>query len=536
LSYISAYHDKYASKILVWEKRQGGNRVRRELEPEYYFYEANRLGEHETITGVRCKRINCTSSSDFDQAVMSISPSARFESDFDPLERALMDHYSKLPSPKLAVGFLDIEVDYDEAIGFAGPANPYAPINALTLYHVDEKKYYTWALAPKSWVAGTALPEHLQYVKVCTDEKELLTLFLEAIHTVDVLSGWNSEFYDMPYIGKRIELIFGPHALSMLAFEGAPKPRWAEKPRFKHSKDMDQILELQSRVHLDYLALVRKFNLTTRQSFALNSVAMAELGEEKLHYDGSLSALYNNDFIKFLEYNKHDVTLLIRLDKKFNYIELANQMVHGASVNFKAIFGSVQLIDSSIINFAHNTLNKIVFDKQVRPEGTPVEGALVITPVPGFYEWIGACDINSLYPSAIRSLNLSPEKIVGQIKEHEAGWRAFYEAKQYPDDQAKQDAQVTVDLEGSSEELYITAGELVALCTESKYAVSGFGTILDQSSGEGILAAVLSYWFKGRKEMQAEKKKWGKEADKILAEGLKLSPEELIALQEDGLV
>lgn len=522
MSYISAYHDRYAGQILVWEKNKEGHRVCRKIDNSYYFYVPDRLGDYESITGVRLKKISCTGSNDFDQAVLA-SP-YRFESDIDPLERALQDNYSKLGAPKLSVGFVDIEVDYDEAIGFAGPQNPYAVINALTLYNVDEKRYYTYAIPPKSWKGErvwqtpeggmSELPAHLQYVRLFTNEKDLLTAFLEDLHKIDVLSGWNSEFYDIPYIGKRIELIFGAHALSMLAFEGGPKPRWTEKPRFKHSKNMDLVLDLQSRVHLDYLLLVRKFNLTTRQSFALNSVAKDELGEEKLHYDGSLSELYNNDFIKFLEYNKHDVTLLIRLDQKFKYIELANQMVHEATVNFKAIFGSVALIDGAVINFAHNRLNKIVFDKQIRPEGPPVEGALVVTPIPGLYDWIGSCDINSLYPSTIRSLNLSPEKIVGQIKEHEAGWRAFYAARKNPDDQAKQLVELTVTLDGSDEEMPIYVGELIALCNEKKWVVSGFGTILDQSSGDGVVPAILTYWFKGRKEMQAEKKKWAKEKAK----------------------
>ena len=522
MSYISAHNFRYEGFIGVWGKTETGGRIFKKYDPSFYFYVPDRLGDYESITGIRLKKITCAGSNDFDQAVLA-SPH-RFESDIDPLERVLQDNYSKLPAPKLSIGLIDIEVDYDENVGFAGPANPYAPINAITLYTVDDQVYKTYAVPPKSWKGEKVwqvpdgsmaeLPVHLQYVQLFTNEKDLLEAFLKDLHYTDVISGWNSEFYDIPYIGKRLELVFGPQALSMLAFEGGPKPRWAEKPRFKHSKNMDQVLELNSRIHLDYLMLVRKFNLTTRQSFALNSVAKDELGEEKLHYDGTLAALYNNDFIKFLEYNKHDVTLLIRLDKKFKYIELANRMVHEATVNFKHIFGSVALIDSAVINFAHNKLNKIVFDKQIRPEGPPVEGALVVTPNPGFYEWIGSCDINSLYPSAIRSLNLSPEKIIGQIEEHEAGWRAFYEARKHPNDKAKQEVTITVTLDGNDEQMPIYAGELVALCNEKKWAVSGFGTILDQSSGMGVLPAILTYWFMGRKEMQAEKKKWAKEKAK----------------------
>ncbi len=591
-SYISAYNDRYAGKILVWEKREDGGRVKREIEPDYYFYVPDRLGTYESITGVRLKKITCTGSNDFDQACMS--EHHRFESDIDPLERALQDNYSKLPAPKLSVGFIDIEVDYDEDIGFAGPANPYAPINALTLYNVDQQQYLTYALPPKSWTGEKVwqtpdggmheLPAHLQYVRLFKTEKELLEAFLADLHVIDVLSGWNSEFYDIPYIGKRLELVFGgAHALSMLAFEGGPKPRWAEKARFKHSKNMDQVLELNSRIHLDYLALVRKFNLTTRQSFALNSVAKDELGEEKLHYPGTLAELYNNDFVKFLEYNKHDVTLLIRLDQKFKYIELANQMVHEATVNFKHIFGSVALIDSAIINFAHNKLNKIVFDKEIRPAGDPVEGALVMTPIPGFYRKIGAVDINSLYPSTIRSMNLSLERLVGQLEgpsdeannwfevtsfedrvkivkkqvvtckvwrnalvtkatwsyengdvntryglrtsndtrpqddvmydKNEFAWRAYRDVTENPDHVLK-DFVLDMTLDGHDETLQLTVTDLIGVINENKYGVTAFGTLMDMSQ-PGLVPSVLAYWFNGRKEMQAEKKKQAGLAKKL---------------------
>ena len=222
-------------------------------------------------------------------------------------------------------------------------------------------------------------------------------------------------------------------------------------------------------------------------------------------------------FIKFAVYNRRDVEVLVGIDKKFKYIQLASQMVHEATVNFPAIFGSVQLIDSAITNFCHSVLKKIVFDKKHKA-GEKVEGALVMTPKVGFHRWIGSCDINSLYPSTYRSLNLSPEKIVGQLLEYETGWRIVYDAVLYPLDDLRQNKRVTFRLEGTKveEALSLSAGEMVSLLRDRKFALSAYGTVLDQGNGEGLLSAVLSYWFKGRKELQALKKQFSSKADAAL--------------------
>ena len=401
--------------MLVWEKLPSGQRVRKLYDPPHYFYRRDDAGPFISTTGVNLKRVNCSSASDFDEAIADaqLRRVQLFESDVNPLERVLMDTYSTLPAPELIVGLLDIEVDYDPDIGHANPANPYAPINAFTL--CVNGQMCTVAVPPKSWGPNDKLPDELKDVILVSNEVELLNLLLDFLQPCDVLSGWNSEFYDLPYIAKRIELVLGKHVLDRLALEGGPSPRWTEKARFKHSNEKEPVVDLISRVHLDYLRLFQKFDLTKRQSYSLSNVSLQELGEDKVEFDGTLSELYNNDFVKFVTYNIHDVTLLVRLDAKFRYIELANQMVHMATVNFDSVFGSVQLIDTAIMNYAHNTLQRIVNDRNVRAEGDPVEGAIVVTPNVGFYRWIGACDINSLYPSTIRSLNLSLEKLVGQI-------------------------------------------------------------------------------------------------------------------------
>ena len=221
-------------------------------------------------------------------------------------------------------------------------------------------------------------------------------------------------------------------------------------------------------------------------------------------------------FRNFCLYNRHDVKCIVDLDKKFKYIDLANAMVHEATVNFYSIFGSVQLIDTAIINFCHSVRNEIVFDKVHKPK-QHVEGALVLTPKVGLHKKIGSIDIKSLYPSTYRILNLSPEKIIGQLAEYEEGWKIIYSATRNPNDLKAQEQIVTIIPEDSPEDrLEMSAIEFIDFLKCNKFAISGYGTILDQSSGEGFLPAVLTYWFKGRIELQGKKKAHAKIAKAAL--------------------
>lgn len=530
MSFISSYYDRFKDRVVVWEREGNGRRIRREIDSPYNLYVPDPNGKFEAITGEKLKFIECSSKKEFDERCAAHP--IRFESDIHPQDKVMMTYFGK-PLPVLNVGFIDIEVDYDPAVGYSRPSNPYAPINALSLYRSDLGTMFTLLLPPPTWAHGMQLPIEMQEDNyfMFHSERELLEFFLTLIEDCDVLTGWNSDFFDMPYIAKRIELLFGQHALKKLGFDLGPMPRWGEKERFKGSTEKEIVIDLQSRVHLDYMALFKKFTLGGRQSYSLGAITAEELDVPKMEYDGTLYELYRNDFIKFAKYNRHDVQCIVDLNKKFKYIDLANAMVHEATVNFSAIFGSVQLIDTAIINFCHNRMNKIVFDR-VHKQGKKVEGAIVMSPKVGLHKMIGSCDINSLYPSTYRSLNLSPEKIVGQLAEYEEGWRAVYNARRNPDNLALQQVPVTIIPEGSrhgeldehGEEqegsLTITAGDMIQFLKENKYAISGYGTILDQGNGEGLLPAVLTYWFKGRKELQAKKKEFAKKAkDQLAANG-----------------
>lgn len=503
MSFISAAWGDYG-KIIVWEKTKQGNRIMKTYDPVYYFYVPDEHGKFVAVDGTRLKKLSFRNKNEFEMGLRT--ERVRYESDFSIMERTLMDNYLNCEPPILNIGFLDIEVDYNPEIGFARVSNAYAPVSALTIHKSIDNKFITFVVPPEKWNGKWTEEITNSEIVICANEKELLENFLLIIEDIDVISGWNSEFFDIPYLAKRIERVLGPSAVKRLNFKGSRnEPRWKEVERFGVKEN---ILELEGRVHLDFLKLFRKFNLEGRPSFSLAAVADDELDIPKLTYDGSLYELYRNDFTKFVLYNIRDTEILVGLNNKFKYIGLANNMVHEATVNFNAVFGSVNLIDTAITNFAHRR-NLIVMDKR-HTLGEHVEGAIVMTPKTGFWKWIFSCDINSLYPSVMRSNNLSIEKIIGQFTRNELDWEAIY---------LNTEETISLRLEHTDEFLEATAREWREIFLTKKWCVTAFGTVLDQSSGEGLIPAVLKYWFDGRKELQAKKKEWAKKADDLLKTG-----------------
>lgn len=498
-NYISAAVDYDTQQIMVWE-RDGDERSLSRYPNPYYFYIEDENGEFESLYGKKLTRLDFETQAEFEQAGSQYR--IKYESDISPLDKVLMENYYNREAPKLRYAFLDIEVDYKQELGFSSPDNPYAPINAITIYFQWLNSYVTVVVPPPEWKGdveeefGKVMPEIKTELIVVASEYELLLTTLKLIEQCDLLSGWNSDFYDMPYLVKRTEMVLGRNSSQKWCFPGARYPKFKEVEKFGVK---NTLVKLTGRVHLDYLQLFKKFTFEGRASYALANIADEELSIPKLDYDGTLEELYHNDFIKFIKYNIRDTEILTKLDEKFNFIALANQMAHNNTVPLDAVLGTVKLVETGMVNYAHNTMKKIVNDKELRPSHGKVEGAIVMTPRFGLHEWIGSIDLTSLYPSCIRALNISSEKIIGQFTNFEDDWHGIW----------KDDAHNHILVLENNEHFEATGKEWKDILKQKAWAVSAYGTVFDQSSGQGIIAAVLTAWFNERKELQAEKKKWG---------------------------
>jgi len=240
-------------------------------------------------------------------------------------------------------------------------------------------------------------------------EESMLSAFLDYWNQnfPDVITGWNVQLFDIPYIARRIDRVLGEKYTKMLS------PWKLISSREIFIKGRKQIAyDLPGISTLDYLELYRKFTYTNQESYRLDHICFVELGEKKLdhsEYD-TFKEFYENDWQKFIEYNIHDVRLVDKLDDKMKLLELAFTMAYDAKVNYEDVFSQVRMWDNYI--YVELLKRKIAIPpKKESIKDAKYAGAYVKEPIPGFYDWVVSFDLNSLYPHLIMQYNISPETL-----------------------------------------------------------------------------------------------------------------------------
>ena len=240
-------------------------------------------------------------------------------------------------------------------------------------------------------------------------EETMLMAFLQYWNEncPDVVTGWNVQLFDIPYIARRIDRILGEKFTKTLS------PWKLISSREIVIKGRKQIAyDLPGISTLDYFDLYRKFTYTNQESYRLDHIAFVELGQKKLDHSefDTFKEFYENDWQKFIEYNIHDVRLVDRLDDKMKLIELAFTMAYDAKVNYEDVFSQVRMWDNYI--YVELLKRKIAIPpKKEAVKDAKYAGAYVKEPKPGFYDWVVSFDLNSLYPHLIMQYNISPETL-----------------------------------------------------------------------------------------------------------------------------
>src|SRR5210317_1235972 len=420
MSYVDALFDRDQDMIRVVE-RKDGKRDYREYQAKYTFYYKDQRGKYKSVYGDPLSRIVCKNTKDFRKEVAINRGKKLFESDINPIFQCLSENYLNQDAPKLNVAFWDIETDFDPERGFAPVEDPFMPITAITVHLQWLDMLITVAMPPK----GLPFEEATEMCKArwgdtCIlfpnskqGEADMLEAFLDLIEDADIHSGWNSEGYDVPYTINRIQRVLSKDDTRRFCLWGQlPKRREYEKFG-KMSETYDTI----GRVHMDSLELYRKYTYEERHTYRLDAIGEMEIGENKTVYEGTLDQLYNNDFRTFIEYNRQDTALLAKLDKKLKFLDLANTVAHENTVLLQTTMGAVAVTEQGIINEAHR--RGFIVPNRIRrePGSEPAAGAYVAYPKKGIHKWIGSVDLNSLYPSVIRALNMGPETVVGQLRQ-----------------------------------------------------------------------------------------------------------------------
>jgi DNA polymerase elongation subunit (family B) len=531
MSYVDARWDRETDIVTVVERDPKKGRIFQEYPARYLFYYPDQKGKYTSIYGDQLTRVTCKNWKEFAKEQKIHSGQKLFESDINPVFRCLEDNYLGKDAPKLNVAFFDIEVDFDPERGYASPEDAFMPITAIAVYLQWMETMVCFAVPPKTLTMEQAQEQVKEFPNTVLfdNEGDMLEAFLNIIEDADVLSGWNSEGFDIPYTVNRVTKTLSKDDTRRFCLLGQfPKKREYEKYG-KAAVTYDLI----GRVHVDSLELYRKYTYEERHSYRLDAIAEYELGQRKTQYEGTLDQLYNNDFRKFIEYNINDCKLLDDLDKKLKFIDLANTVAHENTVLIQTTMGAVAVTEQAIINEAHHKGLIVPSRPRMDDRGdNQAAGAYVAYPKKGLHDWIGSMDINSLYPSAIRALNMGPETIVGQLRQDytkdeieakmakgssfASAWEGKFGSNEYELVMSKDISHdIIVDWEDGSTDV-LSGAQLhdVFFDSNQPWMLSANGTIFSYEK-EGVIPGLLKRWYSERKDMQAKLKECIKAENKI---------------------
>jgi DNA polymerase elongation subunit (family B) len=493
---VSNRTDDEPAQVYIWgdgEDNDAGLRVLPFSDFEYA-YKLDPSGPLETIYGDRVSKTYR-----WNEHTRGI-----FESDVQRETRVLTDLY--LHSDKVAKGhrtlFFDIEVSSEG--GFASVEKADKEITAIGCYDEFNKRELMWV-----WDQHGKMTNRNQLIDGCVvrgfdTEAEMLASFMEFYCELQptILVGWNSNAYDIPYLYHRLGNVFDQDTANMLSPIGIV--------RFSRMRDRYQIAGVSC---LDYFDMYQKFTFARRPSYRLDAIGMYEVGMGKIKYDGTLDQLFETNLPEFIRYNLQDVRIVVAIDKKMKLIDLVKNISHVGHTQYDDYPYSSKYIDGTILVYLHR-LGRVAPNK--RPEGRDefdqrlddneegFAGAFVKPPMPDLHEWVFNLDLNSLYPSIIMSLNISPETKVGYVK----NWniKSHFESN---------DGQYIVAI-GSVENV-LTKDQFMEFMTSEGFMLSSNG-VLYRSDKVGVIPQILDKWFAERIEYNKLKKQYAEAGNVELSE------------------
>ena len=556
------------NNILRVVERINGQRVFEDfpLILEYYVPDVN--GYYEGYDGQRLRKVelkNCYAVKQHKDECFKNNIKT-YELNFSLPNKVLYNHFKQGEFPDLHKSFVDIEVD---RAGFEYLTvkelikNACCPINAISIYNNWMDTLFTLMLKPETLTKKEAqeICNKFDNTYLFDREEDLLNGIIALLEDTDVFAGWNSTNFDTPYIIRRIENVLGKgESKRLCVWDIEPK----EKEKESKFGDVNINYEVFGKWFTDYMELYIKHEQGKKESYSLNSIAEIEIGEEKVQHDESLEDMYRNHYEDFIKYNRQDTMLVKKLDDKLKYIDIHNRQAHDIRCSLDLTMGTVGWVDQAIINEAHDK-NLMIPDriegKNDEYRGIVPPGAFVPIPKEGLCQYIMSYDMNSLYPTTMRSINLSPETIVAQVQMTKTipyMWNKIREnnmykniSKQIPDwgkvwagDDMwgtleyqdilnETDDVLEVKFEDGSGVAQVTAKELHDMIWKegSNLSISAAGTIF-RTDKMGLLNQIFTRWYAERKQFKKLKEKYAN-----LYDGVKIEDEELLeSLKGAGVV
>ena len=500
--YQAISYNYYTKKTIIRDDEKGWVEV--DYKPTYYKLDND--GEFFTLDGRKA-----SPTQEFDKE----RPDQFFEIDIPIQTNALVDIYKDTDdTPSFHnIVYLDIECEIGGALTTEYIKRAPMKITSIALYDNTLQKYYCLILDEKKQI--NYVEEDNKEIIPYNTEKELLHGFLDKWQECDptIISGWNSEFFDIPYLYHRMCNVIGD--------KEARKLSPLKKCFVKDYRDNSSVT-IEGLNHLDYMLLHKKFIMKQEPSYRLDAIGEKYAKINKIEYEGSLDDLFERDIQKFIEYNLRDVEILVALDDKLQFIALTQNICHLCHTSYENIYYSTALNEGAILTYLRRkdivspnkptTMNKSLYGKNEE-----YAGGYLKDPVPGLYQWVSDLDFTSLYPSIIRNLNMGIETLVCRIKN-----RSKYDNVWGLEDLKQMDPNkvLTIERVGNDrkvQQIEMSVQKVIDFVESKNMIIAANGTIF-RTDKDSIVAKVLDDWFDKRKQYKSKMKEAYKAGDKELGE------------------
>ena len=415
--------------------------------------------------------------------------------DMTPYQKFLVEKYGvdDEPSKTQKEFFFDIETEMGDALTEDYIKSAPKKVTSIAWYDKQVDEWAILILDPKSKLSRTKAKT--KEIIPCATEEELLLKFLEKFREIDpdIIVGWNSDYFDVPYLYYRMCNVLGQEIARYLSPIGYVR----ETPWFK-----DQYIQIAGVESLDYMRLHKKFSWADEPSFKLDAIGEKYAKLKKIEYKGNLDKLFEDDPLKFIQYNFRDVEILKVLDEKLEYLSLVKNLAHKGKHNYSEVYANTKTQDGAIS--AYLLSKKIIPPAKDRNPLSKKNyaGGYLFCPKAGIYNYVFDLDLTSLYPSIIMTVNIGKETMVGRIidaddRNNRLGLNDL-KSRDYAEEL------IVENLKRSRNK--ITVGKLVNTIENNELSISANG-VMFATNRESVLSTILKKWFDERVKYKNAMKK-----------------------------
>lgn len=513
--YKSIYYDQRRNQIHLWGDGQHDDLGYSVHKYNKYAYLADANGEYTSIDGVKCNRVESWTPESEKLGIV-------YEYNVNPTTRFLIDKYlnSDDISNSTKVLYLDIEVAKEDK--YSTPEDAANTITSITYYATGDERYTCLLLDSEGrYSSGNSVTTDIEIdtpkgvsrlsadVVMYSSERDLLRGFMGKYVKIEhnIITGWNAEFFDMPYLYNRMINVLGYDFANKLSSIGIVDVKETQ---------LGEVIHIAGVTILDYLFLYKKFTYTDQSNYRLDTIAKYELGRGKIEYEGDLDYLYKTDIQKFAKYNIIDVELIVAFEEKLHFIETALGLCHKGHVQHSDIQFTSAYLDGAILTYCKRN-GMVASSNRSKRDGQAI-GAFVRTPTPGLYNWVYDLDLTSLYPMNIISLNISPETKYCRIKNYDEesfarGNTDTYEIEYLRDNTAlgSFDTVFGSGVEDEPKQIH-GSDSMKQFLVDRNLSIASNGVTYSKNR-QGVIPAILDKWFKERAEYKSLRKQCEREGD-----------------------